>query len=186
MSEAVADASDVSWREVRQVLEEEMARLPDDLRSAVVVCLFEGHTQEEAGQILNVHPRTVKDRVRRGRELLRSRLTRRGITLAVMGTLLSAGTVEASVPAALQTATLKGAAAVVNKTTLAGTVSPSASALAGATGLPGGWVVIAALGSRSRRARSPATLPGNAWARGPGPCRASRNRFAAGDSTASF
>ena len=75
MSEAVADASNVSWHEVRQVLEEEMARLPDDLRSAVVVCLFEGHTQEEAGQILNVHPRTVKDRVRRGRELLRSRLT---------------------------------------------------------------------------------------------------------------
>jgi RNA polymerase sigma factor (sigma-70 family) len=145
MSEAVADASDVSWREVRQVLEEEMARLPDDLRSAVVVCLFEGHTQEEAGQILNVHPRTVKDRVRRGRELLRSRLTRRGITLAVMGTLLSAGTVEASVPAALQTATLKGAAAVVNNTTLVGTVSPSALALAGATGLPGVWGVIAVL-----------------------------------------
>jgi hypothetical protein len=35
MTEAVADEDDVSWREVRQALEEEIARLPDDLRSAV-------------------------------------------------------------------------------------------------------------------------------------------------------
>ena len=145
-SEAVADAANVSWREVRQVLEEEMARLPDDLRSAVVVCLFEGRTQEEAGRILNVNPRTLKDRVRRGRELLRGRLSRRGITLAVMGTLLSGGEVEASVPAALQTATLKAAAAVVHKTALAGagTVSPSALTLACSTWLSAGGVVIAA------------------------------------------
>jgi RNA polymerase sigma-70 factor (ECF subfamily) len=144
-SEAVADAADVSWREVRQVLEEEIARLPDDLRSAVVVCLFEGRTQEEAGQILNVNPRTLKDRVRRGRELLRSRLTRRGITLAVMGTLLSGGEVEASVPAALRMGTLKGAAAVVKKTALAGTVSPSALTLACSTGLSAGGAFIAAV-----------------------------------------
>ena len=114
------------------------ARLPDDLRSAVVVCLFEGRTQEEAGRILNVNPCTLKDRVRRGRELLRGRLSRRGITLAVMGTLLSGGEVEASVPAALETATLKGAAAVVHKTALAGTVSSSGLALACSTGLSAG------------------------------------------------
>ena len=144
-SEAVADPANVSWREVRQVLEEEMARLPDDLRSAVVVCLFEGRTQEEAGRLLDVNPRTLKDRVRRGRELLRGRLSRRGITLAVMGTLLSGGEVEASVPAALETATLKGAAAVVHKTTLAGTVSPSALTLAGSTWPSAGGFVIAAV-----------------------------------------
>ena len=143
-SEAVADVANLSWREVRQVLEEEMARLPDELRSAVVVCLFEGRTQEEAGRILNVNPRTLKDRLRRGRELLRGRLSRRGITLAVMGTLLSGGEVEASVPAALETATHKGAAAVVHKTTLAGTVSPSALTLACSTGLSAGGVIIAA------------------------------------------
>jgi RNA polymerase sigma factor (sigma-70 family) len=145
VSEAVVDAASVSWREVRQVLEEEMARLPEDLRSAVIVCLFEGRTQEEAGQILNVPPRTLKDRVRRGRELLRGRLTRRGITLAVMGTLLSGGEVEALVPPALRTATLRGAAAVVNKTPLAGTVSPSALTLACSTGLAAGGAVLAAV-----------------------------------------
>ncbi|MEJ7637758.1 MAG: hypothetical protein WKF75_07145 [Singulisphaera sp.] len=82
--------------------------------------------------------------MRRGRELLRGRLIRRGITLAVMGTLLSGGEVEASVPAALQTTTLKGAAAVVHKTTLAGTVSPSALTLACSTWLSAGGGVIAA------------------------------------------
>jgi RNA polymerase sigma factor (sigma-70 family) len=145
MSGAVVDPDNVSWREARQVLEEEIARLPADLRSAVVVCLFEGRTQEEAGRILDVHPRTLKDRVRRGRELLRARLTRRGITLAVMGTLLAGGEVEASVPAALQTATLKGTAAVVNKTALVGAVSPAVLALACSTGLSAGGLVIAAL-----------------------------------------
>jgi RNA polymerase sigma factor (sigma-70 family) len=142
-SEAVVDAENVSWREVRQALEEEIARLPDDLRTAVAVCLFEGRTQDEAGRLLNVNPRTLKDRVRRGRELLRARLGRRGITLAALGTLLSAGEVEAAIPPALQAATLKGASAVGNGTALAGTVSPSALALAGSTGLSAGGVVIA-------------------------------------------
>ena len=133
-SEAIVDEANLSWREVRQALDEEMARLPDDLQSAVIVCLFEGHTLEEAGHILNVNPRTLKDRVRRGRERLRSRLLRRGITLAVLGTLLAGGEAEAAVPAALWTTTLKGASALVNKTSLVGTVSPSVLTLATAKG----------------------------------------------------
>lgn len=116
-NEAVADAANVSWRAARQMLEEEIARLPDDLRSALVVGLFEGRTHEEAGRLLNVNSHTLQDCVQRGRELLRGRLNRRGIPLAVMGALLSGGQVEPSVPAALQAATLKAAAAVVNKTT---------------------------------------------------------------------
>src|SRR5579859_6406610 len=68
-------ADEVSWREVREILDEEIARLPQDLRSAIIVCLFEGRTQEEAARYLEVKPRTLKDRVHRGRELLKARLT---------------------------------------------------------------------------------------------------------------
>ena len=181
MSEAVPDEDVVSWREVRQALEEEIARLPDDLRSAVIVCPFEGRTQEEAGRALNVNPRTLKDRVRRGRELLQRRLTRRGVTLAALGAVLSGGEVEATVPAALQAAAIRGAAAIVNKTALAGTVSPSALALASSTRLSAGGVLITTI------AVAAASIAGYAaWeSAARGRCGASGNRSAAACSTAS-
>jgi RNA polymerase sigma factor (sigma-70 family) len=138
-------ADEVSWREVRQILDEEIARLPHELRSAIILCLFEGRTQEEAAQFLEVNPRTLKDRVRRGRELLQHRLTRRGVTLAVMGALLSAGSADSALTAALQLVTLQGATAVANKTALAGIVSPAVLGLTGSSLLSVGWGVIAAV-----------------------------------------
>ena len=140
--EAIVDADDVSWREVRQILHEEIAQLPEELRSVIVVCLFEGRTQEEAAQFLELNPRTVKDRLKRGRELLRGRLTRRGVTLAVMGALLSGGAVQAAVSGALHQATLKGVAALVNKAALAGTVSPAVLGLTGTSSVIGSWTLI--------------------------------------------
>src|SRR5262245_53273634 len=38
-NEAVVAPEDVTWREVRQVLDEEIARLPEDLRAAIILCL---------------------------------------------------------------------------------------------------------------------------------------------------
>ncbi len=136
-------AEEVSWREVRQILDEEIARLPQDLRSAIIVCLFEGRTQEEAAQFLEVNPRTLKDRVHRGRELLKARLTRRGVTLAVMGALLSAGGTDAALSATLQQVTLQGAAALAEKTTLVGIVSPAVLGLTASAALSVGWGAIA-------------------------------------------
>src|SRR5260370_38742255 len=91
IDEATVTTEDVSWREVRHVLDEEIARLPPELRSPVILCLFEGRTQEEAGEYLEINPRTLKARLSRGRELLRKRLTGRGIGLAVLGAVASGG-----------------------------------------------------------------------------------------------
>ena len=65
----------------------------------VLLCYFDGMTQDEAAAELGWTARRVKARVARGRELLRARLTRRGIELpAVLAVpLLSAG-VAAAVP----------------------------------------------------------------------------------------
>ena len=142
-SGATVPADEVSWREVRQILDEEIARLPQDLRSAIIVCLFEGRTQEEAARYLEVKPRTLKDRVHRGRELLKARLARRGVSLAVMGALLSAGGAEAALSATLQQVTLQGAAALANKTALTGIVSPAVLGLTGSSVLSIGWGAIA-------------------------------------------
>jgi predicted DNA-binding protein (UPF0251 family) len=145
MSEATVTAEDVSWREVRQVLDEEIARLPEELRSAIILCLFEGRTQEEAARFLEINPRTLKARVARGRELLRRRLTRRGVSLAVLGAVLSGGTAQGALSTTLQQVTLQGATALVNKTALTGLVSPSVLALTGSAPLLAGWGIVAAV-----------------------------------------
>jgi RNA polymerase sigma factor (sigma-70 family) len=145
IDEATVTAEDVSWREVRRVLDEEIARLPPELRSPVILCLFEGRTQEEAGEYLEINPRTLKARLSRGRELLRKRLTRRGIGLAVLGAVLSGNSAQAAVSATLTQATVKGATAVVTKTALAGVVSPAVLSLTASTSLLAGSGLVAAV-----------------------------------------
>jgi RNA polymerase sigma factor (sigma-70 family) len=66
--------------ELRGVLDEELARLPELLRVPLVLCYLEGLTHEEAAGRLRWPVGTVRSRLARGRDKLRSRLTRRGLT----------------------------------------------------------------------------------------------------------
>jgi RNA polymerase sigma factor (sigma-70 family) len=75
-------AAGPSWMEVRSVLDEELAGLPDVLRAPILLCYFEGMTQDEAAAALGWNPRTVKARVARARARLRARLRQRGIELS--------------------------------------------------------------------------------------------------------
>ncbi|MFL5342505.1 MAG: sigma factor-like helix-turn-helix DNA-binding protein, partial [Gemmataceae bacterium] len=76
-----AAAEDLSWREVQAVVDEELARLPERFRAPLVLCYLEGLTRDEAARHLNWTLGTLRGRLDRGRELLRSRLTRRGLAL---------------------------------------------------------------------------------------------------------
>jgi RNA polymerase sigma factor (sigma-70 family) len=71
--------------DVAQVVQEEIARLPDRYRAAVVLCDLEGHTYEEAAQLLRRPVGTIKSRLARGREYLRGRMIRRGVVPATVG-----------------------------------------------------------------------------------------------------
>jgi len=68
--------------ELRPIVLEELVRLPDTYRLPVVLSYLEGKTNEEVATLLQWPVGTVKGRLARARELLRSRLGRRGVTLS--------------------------------------------------------------------------------------------------------
>jgi HlyD family secretion protein len=65
---------------------EEVNRLPEKYRAPLVLCDLEGRTHQEAARFLGWPIGTVKSRQSQGRGLVRDRLARRGLGLAVSGT----------------------------------------------------------------------------------------------------
>jgi RNA polymerase sigma factor (sigma-70 family) len=99
---------DELWNDLQPVLDEELNRLPDHYRAAVVVCYLEGKTNQEAGRLLGCPTGTVKSRLARARDLLRTRLARRGVALSAgLFAALLAERAAAAVPAALVRATIR-------------------------------------------------------------------------------
>jgi RNA polymerase sigma factor (sigma-70 family) len=124
---AVADPlQEITLREAHELLDEQLAQLPEGLRLPLVLCYLEGATQDQAARQLGWSLRTLKRRLGQGRELLRARLARCGLALpaALATTLLAQGTTSA----ALHEATLRAAVGAAGG---AGAVSARVAALAG-------------------------------------------------------
>jgi RNA polymerase sigma factor (sigma-70 family) len=118
--------------EEHEILDEELQRLPDRYRLPLVLCYLEGRTHNEAALQLGWSAGQLRGLLDRGRERLRSRLVRRGVTLPVAGAaaLLADAVVSAAVPPLLAVSTLKAAALFSMGKTLAGSgVSVSVAAL---------------------------------------------------------
>ena len=89
----------VEWQDLRPILDEEVNRLPLQYRAPVVLCYFEGKPYEEAARLLGCPAGTVSGRLARARQLLRDRLTRRGVTASASAlTALLAEQAQAAVP----------------------------------------------------------------------------------------
>jgi cytochrome c peroxidase len=80
----VSSPEDLAWREVQQVLHEELTELSERYRAPLVACYIEGKTQEEAAAQLGMAVSTLKERMERGRAMLRARLVRRGLGSAAI------------------------------------------------------------------------------------------------------
>jgi RNA polymerase sigma factor (sigma-70 family) len=99
-------AEQAAWRELCAALDAELCRLPEGQRAALVLCYLEGRTRDQAAGQLGLSVRTLGRRLVLGREQLRARLARRGLTLsgAALAAAVAAGAAEAAgVPAALVT-----------------------------------------------------------------------------------
>ncbi len=117
--------------ELLPALHEEIARLPEKYRLAVVHCDLEGMTQAQAAGQLHWSRRTLQHRLAEGRARLRRRLARRGLAPdgAALGAVLLREA-RAAVPAAWREATVRAAVATVNPTVTVGAVSAAAQQLA--------------------------------------------------------
>jgi len=114
--------------EVIAAVHEELGRLPESYRAALVLCHLQGLTHIEASRRLGWPIGTVKGRLVRARGLLRSRLARRGLGLSAGGiaTLLRPATVSARLIDGTVSAAIEFAA---YRATASGLV-PAAAALA--------------------------------------------------------
>lgn len=126
----ITEPDDLTWREVRQVLHEELTRLAERYRGPLVACYLAGKTQDEAAAQLGVAKSTLKERLEHGRSLLRARLVQRGLGPAAI--LIAAAwpsAAFASVPVALAASTVKAAHLIACGQATTTVVSTKAAAL---------------------------------------------------------
>ncbi len=104
--------ADLSWQEACDLLHAELNRLPDKYRIPLLLCYLEGKTREEAGAVLGVTSGTIRGRVKRGLDVLRQRLARRGVALSVglLAILAAPSDIAAATSPAAVVAAVRGAA----------------------------------------------------------------------------
>jgi len=88
------------WNDLQRLLDQELTRLPDKYRAAIVLCDLEGKTRKEAARHLGVPEGTLAARVARGRVMLAKRLARHGLAVSggALGTMLAQKVASACVP----------------------------------------------------------------------------------------
>jgi RNA polymerase sigma factor (sigma-70 family) len=119
------------WHDLLPLLDQELARLPDKYRVAIVLCDLEGKTRKEAARQLGCPEGTLAARLARGRVLLAKGLARQGFVVSggAVAAVLSQSAASASVPPSVVSSTIK-AASVFAAGQAAGVVPARVAALA--------------------------------------------------------
>jgi hypothetical protein len=121
------------WDDLQAVLDQELSRLPDKYRAAVVLCDLEGLTRKEAAGHLGVPEGTLAARLARARTMLRGRLARHGLAVSggALTTLLLQKEATAGLPTAVVSSTIQAMSlSAAGKAAATGAISAKAAALA--------------------------------------------------------
>jgi RNA polymerase sigma factor (sigma-70 family) len=103
--------ADDGWQELLPLLDQELDRLPERYRVAVVLCDLEGMTRRDAARQLGVPKGTLSGRLTRARLLLARRLARYGLapSAGALAVVLAGRATTACVPSTLAASTAKAA-----------------------------------------------------------------------------
>jgi RNA polymerase sigma factor (sigma-70 family) len=118
--------------DLRAVLDEELTRLPNRYRAAIVLCDLEGKTRRDVAQQLGIPEGTLSGWLTRGRAMLAKRLVRHGLALSAtaLGEALAQNALSAEVPIWVMSTTINGASLVAARQAAAiNAVSAKVSAL---------------------------------------------------------
>jgi hypothetical protein len=120
------------WPALQPLLDEELSRLPDKYRVAIVLCDLEGKTRKEAAGQLGVPDGTLAARLARARTMLAKRLARHGLAVSggMLAPVLAQKAASAAAPAAVMTSTIKAVTSVAaGQAAVTGLVSANVVAL---------------------------------------------------------
>jgi RNA polymerase sigma factor (sigma-70 family) len=128
----VEPPDDLVWQDLRPVLDEAVAALPEPCRIPVVLCYLQGRTVSEAARELGWPRGTVATRLAQARHRLRARLASRGLAVSAgaLAVALSSKAVLARPPVSLLVCTARAATAAAGHGIAAGAGPAMAAALA--------------------------------------------------------
>jgi RNA polymerase sigma factor (sigma-70 family) len=124
------DVNDLTLDELRGILDEEIGQLPEKYALPLVLCYLEGKTNAQAATQLGWPDGSISRRLSRARELLRTRLAKRGLALSVALIAAAFARPASAVPPELAVSTVDAGLAVAFGAPLEEVVSGSTAAVA--------------------------------------------------------
>ncbi|MFA6241219.1 MAG: sigma-70 family RNA polymerase sigma factor [Candidatus Hydrogenedentales bacterium] len=125
-------AVEIEWHDIESLVDDAIAKLPDEAREVLVAHFMLGQTHAEIAARLGVSRQTVTHRIGQGIDLVRTDLAKRGIgvTASALALCLAANMAEAApatLVAALGKLAVSGIPAAIGGTALGGLVSTKAA-----------------------------------------------------------
>ena len=146
---AKSDLTDMNYEQLWNVLDEEINQLPPKYALPLVLCYLEGKTNAEAATQLGWPEGSMSRRLSRAKDMLRSRLSKRGMAMSVvlLAAAMFARPASACAPAQLVASTVEAGTMVAQGARLIDVVSPFAAKVVEemALTLTGGYKLVASL-----------------------------------------